>query len=281
MSDPKIPSLEGALNPTSSKLDASANKTGPDPPAKPSTELRPVSYAGAEGELVPAYAGEQPEPNVVQKHVPVSWWEWRRTTLAQMLILSCLAFCGPAMGDAISNLGGGGLATANAFLAASASQYAIMAVLCFIGGLLITRFGVVPVAIVGSACFPLYVFFSSFFFRFALTGTGAKDKMWVLVKTRELKLFWSMIFFFVCVVNDVRSDGSSLYVNSKGSNTAYLIAGESIAGVGNALWYVVESCLVLSLPEAGHRGKYVFLRPLLLAPIETAMRDQQSSSKVR
>lgn len=51
----------------------------------------------------------------------VNMEEYRRTTplwkrawrhsLTQMLLLSVQAFCGPAMADAISGLGGGGLAT--------------------------------------------------------------------------------------------------------------------------------------------------------------------------
>lgn len=148
-----------AIKPAIEKVDES----------KPIAEVRGVQYGDeGDGALVPAYMGEQPEPGLAQRLVPLSWWQWRRTTLAQMLVLSCLAFCGPAMGDAISNLGGGGLASAEAFLAASASEYAIMAVLCFVGGLLITRFGVVPVAIVGSACFPLYV--SSFLPSFRSTA---------------------------------------------------------------------------------------------------------------
>lgn len=140
------------VKPTTGKADAELKATA---------DVHGLQYGDeGDGALVPAYVGEQPEPGWAQRVVPLSWWQWRRTSLAQMLILSCLAFCGPAMGDAISNLGGGGLASPEAFLAASASQYAIMAVLCFVGGLLITRFGVVPVAIVGSACFPLYVMLS-------------------------------------------------------------------------------------------------------------------------
>lgn len=134
---------------------------------KPQGEVHAVKFHGQDGNdgaVVPAFVGEQPEPTLAERFVPGSWMQWRRTTLAQMIVLSCLAFCGPAMSDAISNLGGGGLASAEAFLAASASQYAIMAVLCFVGGLFITRFGTVPVAILGSACFPLCVYAQSLCF---------------------------------------------------------------------------------------------------------------------
>lgn len=135
------------------------------PPDKPQVHVSDdVDYP------LPEYAGEPPPRGRVaaaaaaasaaaHRLLPRRFWDARRTTLAQMLILSGLAFCGPAMGDAISNLGGGGLASANAFLAASASEYAIMAVGSLIAASCISRWGVVPVAIIGAACFPLCVDF--------------------------------------------------------------------------------------------------------------------------
>lgn len=45
-----------------------------------------------------------------QQTVPLWRRVWRHS-LTQMLLLSVQAFCGPAMADAISGLGGGGLAT--------------------------------------------------------------------------------------------------------------------------------------------------------------------------
>lgn len=45
-----------------------------------------------------------------RRTVPLWKRVWRHS-LTQMLLLSVQAFCGPAMSDAISGLGGGGLAT--------------------------------------------------------------------------------------------------------------------------------------------------------------------------
>lgn len=45
-----------------------------------------------------------------QQTTPLWKRVWRHS-LTQMLLLSVQAFCGPAMSDAISGLGGGGLAT--------------------------------------------------------------------------------------------------------------------------------------------------------------------------
>jgi hypothetical protein len=45
-----------------------------------------------------------------QQEVPL-WKRVHQHSLTQMMLLSVQGFCGPAMADAISGLGGGGLAT--------------------------------------------------------------------------------------------------------------------------------------------------------------------------
>ena len=109
--------------------------------------------------------GEIPTLNAVK--VP-----FFRSTLFQMLIISLLAFSGPAQSDAISGLGGGGMASADLWNLAEALFYgkyfkllgryklinspiaAIMVILCFFGGPIVSKLGVKKTLIIG-----LYVFY--------------------------------------------------------------------------------------------------------------------------
>ncbi|PWN90194.1 MFS general substrate transporter [Acaromyces ingoldii] len=80
---------------------------------------------------------------------------WYRTTFFQMLVISGLAFAGPAMSDAISNLGGGGMAKPYAWSAANAANYSFMAAVCMFGGPIVSKIGLKAALIIGAACFPL------------------------------------------------------------------------------------------------------------------------------
>lgn len=162
------------------------------------------------------------------------WAKLYRSALFQICVVSALAFCGPAMADSISGLGGGGQATpytvseylsllnlnirVNVFFlkhgisqlkhtgAAQAASYCAVATISLFGGPLASRMGLKLMLILGAATFPI--------------------------------------------------NGSAYYVNSAYSNAQwYLIFGRFIYGLGFGFWYVAEAAIILSYPEEGRRGK--------------------------
>ncbi|EIM85085.1 MFS general substrate transporter [Stereum hirsutum FP-91666 SS1] len=91
-----------------------------------------------------------------QRKRPLSKWEaFYRGTLFQMLVTGAVAFAGPAMADALSGLGGGGLATPYVANASNCVYYALMAVTCLVGGPIINRLGVKWSLALGAISFPL------------------------------------------------------------------------------------------------------------------------------
>ncbi|OOQ91536.1 hypothetical protein PEBR_08488 [Penicillium brasilianum] len=83
---------------------------------------------------------------------------WKRVwqhSLTQMMLLSVQAFCGPAMADAITGLGGGGLATPQVSNITNAITYAMLATFCFFGGPIVNKIGVKWALVIGAATFPI------------------------------------------------------------------------------------------------------------------------------
>ncbi|OKP10103.1 UNC93-like protein 1 [Penicillium subrubescens] len=83
---------------------------------------------------------------------------WKRVwqhSLTQMMLLSIQAFCGPAMSDAITGLGGGGLATPQVSNTTNAITYAMLAIFCFFGGPIVNKIGVKWALVIGAATFPI------------------------------------------------------------------------------------------------------------------------------
>ncbi|KAE8365746.1 major facilitator superfamily domain-containing protein [Aspergillus caelatus] len=83
------------------------------------------------------------------------WKRVWRHSLTQMMLLSVQAFCGPAMSDAITGLGGGGLATPQVSNISTAIRYATLAVVCFLGGPIVNKIGVKWALVIGSMSFPI------------------------------------------------------------------------------------------------------------------------------
>ncbi|KAK8009611.1 hypothetical protein PG989_000544 [Apiospora arundinis] len=104
-----------------------------------------------------------PNPDVIVESLDMD--EYRRTvprwkrfykhSLTQMMLLSVQAFCGPAMSDAIAGLGGGGLATPQTSNIATAINYAMLAIVCLIGGPLVNKLGVKWALVIGAMSFPI------------------------------------------------------------------------------------------------------------------------------
>ncbi|KAK7910591.1 major facilitator superfamily domain-containing protein [Apiospora marii] len=89
-----------------------------------------------------------------RRTVPV-WKRFYKHSLTQMMLLSVQAFCGPAMSDAIAGLGGGGLATPQTSNIATAINYAMLALVCLIGGPLVNKLGVKWALVIGAMSFPI------------------------------------------------------------------------------------------------------------------------------
>ncbi|OQD68825.1 hypothetical protein PENDEC_c030G00256 [Penicillium decumbens] len=91
-----------------------------------------------------------------QYRVTVPLWKrvWQHS-LTQMMLLSVQAFCGPAMSDAITGLGGGGLASAEVSNICNAITYAMLAIVCFLGGPIVNKIGVKWALVLGAMSFPI------------------------------------------------------------------------------------------------------------------------------
>lgn len=86
----------------------------------------------------------------------VPWWKrFYQDSFTQMMLLSMQSFCGPAMSDAIAGLGGGGLASPQTNNIANAINYAMLALVCFLGGPLVNKLGVKWALVIGAISFPI------------------------------------------------------------------------------------------------------------------------------
>nr|XP_018261868.1 uncharacterized protein I303_06313 [Kwoniella dejecticola CBS 10117]OBR84026.1 membrane protein [Kwoniella dejecticola CBS 10117] len=83
------------------------------------------------------------------------WDKIHRSSLFQICVVSALAFCGPAMADAISGLGGGGQATPYTVSAAQAASYSATAIISLFGGPLASRMGIRLMLIIGASTFAI------------------------------------------------------------------------------------------------------------------------------
>ncbi|KAL2841760.1 major facilitator superfamily domain-containing protein [Aspergillus pseudoustus] len=113
--------------------------------------------AAGQEDLVPANEHAQGQiinMEAYRENVP----RWKRVwqhSLTQMILLSIQAFCGPAMSDAITGLGGGGLATPQVSNISTAIRYAMLAIVCFLGGPIVNKIGVKWALVIGSMSFPI------------------------------------------------------------------------------------------------------------------------------
>ncbi|KAK1993281.1 major facilitator superfamily transporter [Colletotrichum falcatum] len=78
-----------------------------------------------------------------------------RGVLFQMILFGALSFVGPAMSDAISNLGGGGLSTPYLANLATSLAYASGCLLTIFGGPLINKFGIQWSCMIAAVAMPL------------------------------------------------------------------------------------------------------------------------------
>ncbi|KAI4637019.1 hypothetical protein J4E93_010685 [Alternaria ventricosa] len=85
-------------------------------------------------------------------------WKWStlyRSVLFQMVMFGALSLVGPAMGDAISNLGGGGLSTPWLANLANSLSYAMSFISTIFGGPIINRIGIKWACFIAALTMPL------------------------------------------------------------------------------------------------------------------------------
>ncbi|KAK2074990.1 hypothetical protein P8C59_009155 [Phyllachora maydis] len=92
---------------------------------------------------------------MVIHHLMRHYGRFWRSVLFQMILFGALSFVGPAMGDAISNLGGGGLSTPYLANLANALNYACGCLVTLVGGPLINKLGIKLACLVAAVTMPL------------------------------------------------------------------------------------------------------------------------------
>ncbi|KAL7419935.1 hypothetical protein Q5752_005854 [Cryptotrichosporon argae] len=83
------------------------------------------------------------------------WTRFFRGTLFQMFLFGALSFCGPAMSDAISGMGGGGLETPYTANIANAISYGMSCAMTLFGGPLVNKLGIKWACVIAGTLFPL------------------------------------------------------------------------------------------------------------------------------
>ncbi|WWC98992.1 hypothetical protein V866_005886 [Kwoniella sp. B9012] len=105
-------------------------------------------------DVVLAEPGSHPFPDADPSRIDAGY-NFTGEAVFQMIVLALLAFSGPSMSNAISGLGGGGLATPYTANAASATQYSVSTVIAMLGGPLVGILGIPVCCLIGAVGFPL------------------------------------------------------------------------------------------------------------------------------
>ncbi|KAG7448104.1 MFS general substrate transporter [Guyanagaster necrorhizus] len=158
---------------------------------------------------------------------------WFRSTIFQILVVGGVFFCVTWQGmyNALSSLGAGGLATPWYANATAAAGYVFMAVLCIVGGIIVSKIGVrwaLLVSVTGDIIYAGSLYLNS------KNGT-----QWFLMFGK---------FILLCL---------SCF-------TYNYTAGSIISGMTDGLMYSVEGPIITSYPEEDRRGRmlglWVFMR---------------------
>lgn len=207
----------------------------------------------------------------------LSWWQSTfRSTWFQIIIVGALAFCGPAMADAISGLGGGGAATPWAVNAATSATYATSAIVCLFGGPLATRVGIRRLLILGAATFPIngssyYVnlkYHLQWYLVFGRSLGGLGTGLWYIAESTMVLTYpedhrrGSMLAFWVMSRNLGQIVGGVISLAKNYHNTH----GSTIATDTFLVFVAIEAC---GLPIS-----------LLISPSEKVRRQDGTSIRM-
>ncbi|KAH9905488.1 membrane protein [Xylariomycetidae sp. FL2044] len=111
---------------------------------KPGPETTTVRSDNAGGDIDERYLNSRP------------FAKFYRSVLCQMILLGCLSFVGPAISDAIGNLGGGGFSKPYLANLATALNYVGCCVMSLLGGPLINKMGIRWSCMIAAVTMPLY-----------------------------------------------------------------------------------------------------------------------------
>ncbi|RKF60838.1 putative major facilitator superfamily transporter [Erysiphe neolycopersici] len=81
--------------------------------------------------------------------------QYHRSVAAQMILLGALSFVGPAIADAITNLGGGGLSSPYLANLANSLNYTSGCLMTLFGGPLINKLGIKNSCVIAAIAMPL------------------------------------------------------------------------------------------------------------------------------
>ncbi|WWD02381.1 hypothetical protein V865_000420 [Kwoniella europaea PYCC6329] len=192
-----------------------------------------------------------------------------RGVLCQMLLFGAVSFVGPALADAMSNLGGNGLSDPNLANLAQALNYAGTALMTFFGGPLVNKLGVRWACLINAVCFPLtgsasYVVAKGgpgWYLVFAKIVTGLTNGF-VYVSEGAAMLTYPRLHErgkYLSIWSGMRNSGSIL------GGIVALVTNYKTAGAGGVAWstYIV----FMTLESTG------WIWALLLTPSEKVRRN--------
>ncbi|KAJ6455818.1 MFS general substrate transporter [Mycena sanguinolenta] len=113
--------------------------------------------------------------------------KWYYSTFAQMMVAGAVAFLGPGLYNALSNLGAGGLASADTWNKATALLFALMCVTCVFGGIVINQIGLRWSLAVSSIFYTIYAA--------SLYENSRSGNQWFLIFANALEGVGAGIFF--------------------------------------------------------------------------------------
>ncbi|WVW85880.1 hypothetical protein I302_107918 [Kwoniella bestiolae CBS 10118] len=192
-----------------------------------------------------------------------------RGVLCQMLLFGAVSFVGPALADAMSNLGGNGLSDPNLANLAQALNYAGTCLMTFFGGPLVNKLGVRWACLINAVCFPLtgsasYVVAKGgpgWYLVFAKVVTGLTNGF-VYVSEGAAMLTYPRLHErgkYLSIWSGMRNSGSIL------GGIVALVTNYKTAGAGGVAWstYIV----FMTLESTG------WIWALLLSPSEKVRRN--------
>ncbi|WVW86528.1 hypothetical protein I302_108577 [Kwoniella bestiolae CBS 10118] len=158
----------------------------------------PQNHAGNDDNLIAGYDSEHRLDMLQYKNDTPLWKRVHQHSLTQMIFIFIQAFCGPAMWDAkdaISGLGGGGLATASTSNITFALYNGFEALFCLFGSVLVNILGAEWSLVLAAATLPLFGAsykcnsqFSNQWFRNPLTLS-----FWLVILLDTEVYVWSLI----------------------------------------------------------------------------------------
>ncbi|KAF4541556.1 uncharacterized protein LTHEOB_8551 [Lasiodiplodia theobromae] len=105
---------------------------------------------------IAVHPSSSPSPSPALPPPPSKLAQWRHSTLTNALVIGLVGFMAPGLWNAMNQLGAGGAQTPTLVNAANALVFALMAILCLLGGPIANRIGLARTLLLGAVGYPLY-----------------------------------------------------------------------------------------------------------------------------